>query len=300
MAALSPADERRHPPGAERDWEEWWTFEVATTDASLGLLVRLGLWPNLGVAWYWAYLVGDGRPLLAVRHHEVPLPRGTVLEVRAESLWSAIHCETPFEHWSVGLEAFAVALDEPAEAYRGERGDLVPLGLDLEWEVEGPLLVPAGATRYDQGCMVHGEVLVGNESIDVHAPGHRARGWGPGGGWRSPWCRASGWLSDATTFAGAGSEGVVALEGTAPVGAVFSVAGDRDEEGFARSALLRVGEFEAAVEPRHHVAVPLDGPGAGGRLAASLSRFSAGGGATGAGWVAWHDPLSSAALEGRS
>ncbi len=85
-------DEGRHEPGAEPLWNESWYFDFASVDGALGGYVRLGLYPNLGVAWYWAYLVGDDRPPLAVRHHEVPPPRGAVLEVRAEGLWSAMHC----------------------------------------------------------------------------------------------------------------------------------------------------------------------------------------------------------------
>ena len=36
------------------------------------------------------------------------------LEVRADGLWGELMCETPLEHWSYGLEAFGVALDDPA------------------------------------------------------------------------------------------------------------------------------------------------------------------------------------------
>ena len=48
---------------------------------------------------------------VVVRDHEVPLPRQG-LEVRAEGLWCELWCETPLEHWTYGLEAFAVQLDD--------------------------------------------------------------------------------------------------------------------------------------------------------------------------------------------
>ena len=53
--------------------------------------------------------------LVAVRDHEVPLPR-TGLEVRADGLWGELVCETPLEHWSIGLEAFGLGYDDPADA----------------------------------------------------------------------------------------------------------------------------------------------------------------------------------------
>lgn len=118
-------------------WEESWHFDFHTGDGGLGGYVRLGLWPQWGVAWFWAALVGDGRPLVSVVDHELRLPRAPQLDLRAEGLWSSLTCETPLVHWSVGLEAFGVALDDPREAYRRVRGDLTALGLDLEWETVG-------------------------------------------------------------------------------------------------------------------------------------------------------------------
>lgn len=92
----------------------------------------------------------DGR-WLVVRDDDAPAPvDGTI---RTHGLWLSLTCETPGEHWSVGLEAFALAVDDPDEV----RGDLVPLGLDIEWEAPG---------------RVHGEVLVGDERREVEAPAH--------------------------------------------------------------------------------------------------------------------------------
>ena len=65
-------------PGDERLWGESWYFDFIDRDGTLGGYVRLGLYPNLGVAWYWACLVGEGRPLVTVIDHEVPLPKAPV------------------------------------------------------------------------------------------------------------------------------------------------------------------------------------------------------------------------------
>jgi hypothetical protein len=136
-------------------------LELWAADLSLGGFVRLDL--SGPRATVWAYLVGDGRPVLAVRDDDVDHPRpGAGLEIRASGLWLAIHEETPAEHWSVGVEAFGVLLDDPEDALTGERGDRAALGFDLEWE--GP---------DDALNEVHGEILVDDEVITFAGLGRR-------------------------------------------------------------------------------------------------------------------------------
>jgi len=60
-----------------------------------------------------------------------------VLVVRGDGLWAELVEETSGEHWTAGLEAFGVRLDDPLDAERGERGERLPLGFDLEWETGG-------------------------------------------------------------------------------------------------------------------------------------------------------------------
>jgi hypothetical protein len=72
-------------------------------------------------------------------------------DLRGPGLWLSRVCETPGAHWTVGLEAFALAVDHPDD----ERGELVPLGLDVEWEAPGHL---------------HGELLVGAERYELDVP----------------------------------------------------------------------------------------------------------------------------------
>ena len=144
-----------------------WLVEFATGDGPAGF-VRLDLRAGERYAWYWAYLVNieDVGGVIVVRDHEVPRPRQG-LELRAEGLWAELGCETPGEHWTFGLEAFGVRLDDPRDALRagGEIGDRVAVGLDLEWEAPD---------------IVHGDVLVGRGRWPVDGrgrfvPGHRLR-----------------------------------------------------------------------------------------------------------------------------
>lgn len=179
----NPADEARHAPpaGAGDDrWSDAWQLD-AWTASGIGLTVRLELFPVRQHAWYWTYLVLPDLPgPVVVRDHDVPLPR-SALEVRAEGLWAELWCETPLEHWTYGLEAFAVRLDHPDDALAGEAGERLPIGLDLEWEITAPPHVH-GAARPAAGYVlpgvVHGDVLLGPSRFELDAPGVYQRTWG--------------------------------------------------------------------------------------------------------------------------
>jgi hypothetical protein len=178
-----PSDEHRRPPGPESDWADAWEIDFAADEGTVGGFVRLALLPNHGVAWWWTGLLTPR--LVAVRDHEVPLPRAG-LEVRADGLWGDLVCETPLEHWSVGLEAFGIGYDDPGDAWGDEWGDRLPVGLDLEWEAtaEPGDLPPAGpppdpgGLGYCQPGRVHGEILVGSDRIPITGTGFRSRASG--------------------------------------------------------------------------------------------------------------------------
>jgi hypothetical protein len=160
--------------------DEAWGFEWGSADGHGGF-VRLALHREERVAWYWAYLLRpDGGPVV-VRDHEVTLPRGRALEIRADSLWSELVCETPGEHWSIGLEAFGVRLDRAADALDGEIGERIALGYDFEWETSGDSYASEfGGVAYDeQPGVVHGEVLLGRDRIPLDTVGRFEHSVGP-------------------------------------------------------------------------------------------------------------------------
>src|SRR5690349_9989718 len=152
-----------------------WRFAAAHPDGT-GVLIRLALPPGGGRAWYWAYLFVPEVGLVVVRDHEVPAPRPGApdLEILADSLWAELVCETPGEHWGLGLEAFGVVLDDPWDALQGELGTRVAVGFDLEWEHLAPELRD-GDVREHQFGRVHGELLVGRERFAFDAVGARER-----------------------------------------------------------------------------------------------------------------------------
>ena len=296
---VDAADEGRHEPGPEQLWGESWYFDFVAEGGALGGYVRLGFYPALGTAWYWAYLVGDGRPLVAVRDHDVPIPKGRPLEVRAEGLWSELVCETPHEHWSVNLEAFAVAMNDPADAYRDERGERIALGLDLEWVAAGPSHPYTGMTRYEQACSVAGEVLVGDERISVDGWGERDHSWGVRDWWAFPWCWTAGRLDDGTAFHASRplldvpySAGFVlpAGGGLRPVEG-FAVDTELGDEGLPERASMAIDELELSVVTTAHAPVLLTaGDGRVSRFPRSMCRFDAGDDRTGWGWTEWLQP----------
>lgn len=276
----APADERPHRPGPGRSWEESWYLDFVAGDGSLAGYVRLTLRPGEGTAWFWAGMVGGGPKLVTVRDHEVPMPTGRGLEVRASGLWTELVCETPLDHWSVGLEAFGVALDDPLEAWGLERGDPWALGLDVEWEAAVQCAPWSGPeTGYSQGCNVHGDVLVGAERFSLDGSGTRVHLWGD-----RPRIEPSGWavgqLDDGTTFAST------------------DVTVSCDEAGLMRSVSasvsvsLGVGDDEVTGIAVSQAPVLL--PGAG-RLARAVCRFETAAGRRGHGWAEWFVPVGRSA-----
>mgnify|MGYP006199955153 CR=1 FL=1 len=101
--------------------------------------MRIGFYPNQQACWYWACLVGEGRRPVMVVDHDVPPPRRRTLEVRHDGLWADHTIEVPFDHATLGCEAFGLVLDGPTDAYRPLVGERVPFGLDLEWGEGGNL-----------------------------------------------------------------------------------------------------------------------------------------------------------------
>ena len=155
---------------------ETWGFDLATSDGLHGL-VRLTRVPEIRRCWFWTQIVGPELGIVIVRDEEVAVPkRDDSLEVRGDGLWAELTCETPFEHWSITLEAFGLRVDTRDD----ELGERIPVGLDLEWEVAtppAPTEVPDG-TRYTQSGVIHGEILIDDDRIEYEGPCVRDHAWG--------------------------------------------------------------------------------------------------------------------------
>ncbi|MBI2708365.1 MAG: hypothetical protein HYX34_01520 [Actinobacteria bacterium] len=300
-----PSDENVHEPGPEPLWNESWYFDFTDEAGTLGGYVRLGLYPNLGVAWYWACLVGEGRPLTTVLDHEVPLPTSPrSLAVRAEGLWADHTVEAPLDHMSLACEAFATALDDPAQVYARAHGDRVPFGLDLEWETDGRPYAWPGVARYEVPCRVSGEVLVGSEALELDGWGQRDHSWGVRDWWEPRWLWTAGRLRDGTRFhagdvafgdARIYATGYVQHPGSAPEPATpdrIDHGESLGPDGLPAAGDARIGPLDLAVEPVAFAPVLLVAPdGRVSRLPRALCRFTdRPTGRTGAGWTEWTQP----------
>lgn len=287
-----PSDERRHQPGPEVRWAESWSFEFTADDGALGGWARLTLVPHTSTAWYHGFLTGPDRQLVAVLDHEVPLPLDD-LEIRATGLWATHICETPFDHWTIGLEAFGLGVDDVREIYGRQFGDRVPLGFDLEWEADA-VPVPLTADGYQQACEVSGEILVGDEEIDFVGSGWRDHRWGVLSYWDRRWVHVRGRLDDGSRFSAQMVDGDLSTATGFVDGAAVDVAEVRQtmaSPGVPAGARVRLGGLDLAFDA--HGVTPVEVVDVEGRRALApraLCRVVANDGRGGNAWVEMHDP----------
>lgn len=174
--SAGPPDERDELPHAAAAVEEW-VFACWEPDGSVGLLTGYRIHAAAGVGgWYWAALVGVGRPLLHVAEWSVPT-RGDPLLVKAHALWAEHTCDEPMRQWTVANETYASALEDPDDALGRAYGVPTAVAFDLEWYATAPPAVePDG---YGQRGVVHGVVeLAGGALHLTEVPAHRWHRWG--------------------------------------------------------------------------------------------------------------------------
>ena len=299
----SPAPEHERPqtPGAEQLWNDSWYFDAVAEDGSLGAYVRIGLYPNLGVAWYTAYVTGPGRPAVAVVDLETPLPEEEHLRTRTGALTAEHRCDRPLERFHCTLEATGESHADHSAPLRGERGEPVPVALDLTWDTDGEPYAYRVTTRYEIPCLVEGTVRVGDEELALRGPGQRDHSWGLRDWWSMNWMWSAVRLDDG--------ERVHAVAIRLPDGAGFGVgyvqpAGDAARElesveareevganGLVTSARVAVGPTGLAldVEPLAFGALRLPSPDARvTNFPRAMCRVRAQDGRGGLGWFEWN------------
>ncbi len=299
---VAAIDERRHEPGPDQLWSESVYFDFFSPSGDVGGWVRLGIYPNLGVAWYHALLVRPGQATISVADLEVPLPKAGSMEIRSNGLWADHICETPLEHWTVANEAHGIAVDDPADLYAdAPRGDVVPIGFDLEWETTGAPYHYVHTTRYEVPCKVHGEILVGDERIDFDGWGQRDHSWAPRDWWSVQWVWTAGRLDDGLRFHGSdirvpdldigfgyAQPGDGSVLGTNAVHATEELGA----AGFPTAATVDIGGLALTMEPLAFGPAWLTHGAQQDRFPRAMCRFTAADGRTGLGWTEWNQPLS--------
>ncbi|MEX0666493.1 MAG: hypothetical protein WD598_17195 [Acidimicrobiia bacterium] len=301
---LHAQDEGRHAAGPEDLWGESWYHDFAAEDGSYGGYLRLGLYPNLGVAWYWVHLVRRGQPLVLIRDHEVPCPDPTraALEIasdRVRGTWKPVQ---PLRAYRITTEGTGVALATPADAFHGEQGPEVPISLDLKWEGAAPCFAYSATTRFEQSAWVTGTVTIGDKHIDVHCPGQRDHSWGVRDWWLFPWIWCSGRLDDGTWWhcvrsVNPGSDafqtGYIVDAGTSEWREVTTIEVDYalDADMLPTSVELTVADLGLRITPELHAPVLLESKeGKRSRFPRAMSAVTTPDGRSGHCWLEFNFP----------
>lgn len=308
LPAPTPADERHHQHDDDPLWSESYYFDFFDRSGEVGGYVRIGKYPNLGAIWYWACVVGPDRRLVTVIDHTVPIPDTPgALEIRHDGLWADHNVETPFDHFSLGLEAFGLTLDDPADVYTGAFGAKTPVAFDLEWERDGEVFrYPDLLPRYEIPCRVHGEILVGHETIELDGYGQRDHSWGQRDWWATGWCWTAFRMDDGARFHAVTTKpsngfaiGYDQEPGMAAPGFALVTAFDADEvlgaAGIPISAQLTINERRFEVEPLAWSPILCVHPdGREARFPRAMARFTERDGPQdgrpGMGWIEFNQP----------
>ena len=127
----------------------------------------------------------EGQDLLMERAWRLPRGELSVVQnmradpfiVKAPEMWAEHHCVAPLEQWSIGNEAFFVALDDADEALGRAYGTPTATSMDLEWYAGGAPEPIADGFR--QRGVVHGRIdVIGRPATEVdEVPAVRWRRW---------------------------------------------------------------------------------------------------------------------------
>jgi hypothetical protein len=304
--AVDPVDEGRHVPSDDPLWNESHYLDVVSRDGSVSGYARIGLYPNLGVTWWTATVVGPGRPLVASIAYDLPVAPdpGLALDAAGHAFEAVVR--SPLDELNLTASVPAVVLGDPADVYRGATGTPTTLDLDLTWTTDGVPYHYDVTTRYEIPCLVGGTVTVGGEPYAVEGQGQRDHSWGVRDWWAFAWCWFAGRLDDGTRVHGAD----IRIPGSRiplgyvqhPDGEVVTVTGlDVTEvlgaEGIPTSARARIEPtgLELAIEPVAFGPLLLTSTdGRVSRFPRAMARFTADDGRTGTGWIEWNQPEAAA------
>ncbi|MGZ6907654.1 MAG: DUF7064 domain-containing protein [Acidimicrobiia bacterium] len=298
------ADEGRHPVEPGDFWGESWYLDWAAADCSYGGYVRLGLYPNLGKAWWWIALVGADRPLVLTVEHELPCPKGeAALAADVDGISYALTAPRPFEEFRVTSSATGVVLPDPAVAFQGLGGDHVPVALDLTWSSRAEVFPYAMTTRYEISSWVTGTVTIDGEVTTVDCAGQRDHSWGMRDWWLFPWNWTSGHFEDGSFVHAARSiipdlelfatGYTVAPSGELTPATVVENAVEVDDEKLPVSARQRIGDVAFTTEPVGYAPILLVAPdGRQTRFPRAMCRYTRADGIVGTGWTEYNWPPS--------
>jgi len=152
------------------------TIDIEWVDQRQGVagLLRVSVRPSVGATWFLAVVHEQDAEPVVVLDFELPLV-SNAFEFRAPGIWTDFVCEEPVEQWTVGLEAFGVAVDPASTITPASFGDRTPVGLDVD--VEAATAPDEHDDGFAHDITLRGEVLVGSSEYEVDAVGVRRRRW---------------------------------------------------------------------------------------------------------------------------
>jgi hypothetical protein len=295
-----PEDEGKHAPGGERLWNESWYFDAISEDGTLGAYVRIGLYPNLGVAWYTAFVCGPGRPTVAMVDFGAPLPDGSSLAIDRDGLRADHVCEAPLERFRVTFAGTGRSHRDAAAILRDEPGEPVDVELDLVWETAGVPYAYRLTTRYEIPCDAHGTIRIGDEQLELRGPGQRDHSWGTRDWWSMDWVWSAGRLDDGTRVHAVSldipdtpalSVGYVQDGGDVIELDAVKASEERSPDGLVASARIEVDRGVPGLDMEPLAFGPLRLSDEDGRTTVfprAMCRLRADDGRTGLAWVEWN------------
>ena len=301
----SPADEGAHPPGGEGLWNESWYFDFVDAGQGVGGWIRLGLYPNRGLAWVNALICGPDMPTVAINDLHAALPRD-VTQVHTATADLTLSADEPLQIYRVTVDGCGQSYDDPAGLLRGEAGREVELTMELTWATVGVPYRYRVTPRYEIPCTVSGTVTVGGRRITLDvAPGQRDHSWGVRDWWGMDWVWSALHLDDGTALHGVD----VRIPGAPPLGvgylqapgaALVEAATVTTQATFADNGLpltttvsLNPGDVTATVEIRGHAPVLLTADdGRASHFPRAWAHVSTADGRTGVGWLEWNRVLA--------
>lgn len=303
---VAAADEGRHEPDDQALWNESWYADVVSADGSLAAYVRLGLYPNLGVAWWHVVVVGTDRRLVLCSRTNLGVPAATTsvqpepvgIQLAGEGVEVELAVDGALRSFTVRGSMTAARHADPADVYARAAGEPVSLAVDLTWRTDGVPYHYDVATRYEIPCAVSGSVTVDGEVLRLDGPGQRDHSWGVRDWWSFGWCWSAGHLEDGTHLHLSDirlpeqrfSAGYV-QRGGAVEPATGTVTEDVGEHGFPSVATATVGGVTVTITPVAFGPLLLEGPdGQVGRFPRAAATYETADGRRGLGWVEWNQP----------
>lgn len=180
---LVAGDEYRQTPTDMQPGTSWWESHrliAYSADTSIALATQVSITVGAAQSLASFYCVVFRSGLLPIVIADCAFQAPTSLwEFRTSGLWVDTICETPFEHWSYGLEAFGLEITDGDELLGRGYGNRVPLGWELEVEHDGSSdPVSFEQAGYDQSGEAHGLLLFADGETEFSGTALRQHWWG--------------------------------------------------------------------------------------------------------------------------